>query len=336
MKKTISISMLALFVVLVVLSACSPKAEPMDTNAIYTEAAKTVAVQFTEAAAKIPTATPAPPTATAEPTATSAPPTATTEPTPAPTEAWTFHAPGPVIAPVLLYNSVADSVEDDPNYQWESNFNIATNDFYMQMLTLKEAGYTAVPISLIVKAIREGAELPPKPVAITFDIGRQTIYTKAFPIMQEMGFIGNAFIPSNYLDGGGMLTTEQTKELIAAGWEIGSNGMNHTDLTTYQNLGDEISNSRLALQEKLGVEITTFAYVGNPDTQIINRVVEWGYAGAVGLLQTTEHPAPFLIGRFEMTNDRSLEDFANILPWKPASLPAQPAQPALPTATPTQ
>ncbi|MDX9865225.1 MAG: polysaccharide deacetylase family protein [Anaerolineaceae bacterium] len=326
------------FVMILVLSmaACSPKAAPVDVNAIYTEAAMTVAVQFTEAAAKIPTATPAPPTATAEPTATEAPPTATIEPTPVPTEAWSFHPAGPVVAPVLLYNSVADSVADDPNYQWESNFNIATTDFYMQMLTLKEAGYTAVPVSLLVKAIREGADLPAKPVAITFDIGRQTVYTKAFPIMEEMGFIGNAFIPSNYLNGNGMLTIEQAKELAAAGWEIGSNGMNHTDLTTYLNLGDEISNSRLALQEKLGVEVTTFAYVGNPDAQIVSRVAEWGYAGAVGLLQTTEHPAPFLIGRFEMTNDRSLEDFANILPWKPASLPAQPAQSVLPTETPAQ
>ena len=331
MKKAISLAML---LIILVLAACSPKPAPLDTNAIYTEAAMTVAVQFTEAAAKIPTATPAPPTETPEPSPTMAPPTATTEPTPVPTQAWVFHPAGPVIAPVLLYNSVADSVADDPNYQWESNFNISTNDFYMQMLTLKEAGYTAVPVSLLVKAIREGAELPSKPVAITFDIGRQTVYTKAFPIMEEMGFIGNAFIPSNYLNGNGMLTVEQAKELAAAGWEIGSNGMNHTDLTTYQNLGDEISNSRLALQEKLGVDVTTFAYVGNPDAQIIGRVAEWGYAGAVGLLQTTEHPAPFLIGRFEMTNDRSLEDFANILPWRPDSLPARPAQLSQPTETP--
>ena len=261
-----------------------------------------------------------------------APPTATIEPTIAPTQPWTFYPAGPVIAPVLLYNSVADGVEDDPNYQWESNYNIAPADFYKQMLILKEEGYTAIPVSLIAKGIREGAELPAKPVAITFDIGRQTIYTKAFPIMQEMGFIGNVFIPSNYLNGSGMLTIEQTKELIAAGWEIGSNGMNHTDLTTYQNLGDEISNSRLALQEKLDVDVTTFAYVGNPDSQIINRVVEWGYYGAVGLLQTTEHPAAYLIGRFEMTNDRTIEEFVGILPWQP--LDKLEAIKALPTITP--
>jgi peptidoglycan/xylan/chitin deacetylase (PgdA/CDA1 family) len=323
MKKAIFLLILPLLAGLLLLSACTPKASPVDTMAIYTEAAMTVAVQLTNAAAKTPSATV---TMTPEPTATPVPPTATLEPSPTPTEAWTFHPPGSVIAPILLYNSVADSVEDDPNYQWESNYNISTADFRMQMLTLKEAGYTAVPISLIVKAIREGAELPPKPVAITFDIGRVTIYSKAFPIMQEMGFIGNAFIPSNYLDGSGMLSTVQAKELIAAGWEIGSNGMNHTDLTTYQNLGDEISNSRLALQEKLGVPITTFSYVGIPDGAIVNRVIEWGYQGAVGLLKTTERPAPYYLGRFEITNDMSLEDFATILPWKPETLPAAPTQ----------
>jgi peptidoglycan/xylan/chitin deacetylase (PgdA/CDA1 family) len=329
MKK---IFLLAILLLILTLAACSPKAAQMDTDAVYTEAAMTVFVQFTEDAAKIPTATQSPPTTTPEPSPTMVPPTATIEPTIAPTQAWTFYPAGPVIAPVLLYNSVADSVADDPNYQWESNYNISPSDFYIQMMLLKEEGYTAIPVSLIAKAIHEGAELPAKPVAITFDIGRQTIYTKAFPIMQEMGFIGNVFIPSNYLNGKGMLSIEQAKELIEAGWEVGSNGMNHTDLTTYQNLGDEISNSRLALQEKLDVEVITFAYVGNPDSQIINRVVEWGYYGAVGLLQTTEHPAAYLIGRFEMTNDRSIEEFVGILPWQP--LDKLDAIKALPTITP--
>lgn len=333
MKKTLTLSVVIILLGFLSLYACSPQAEPMDVNAIYTEAAMTVAVQFTEAAAKIPTATAS---LTPEPTATEVPPTPTMEPTLTPTEAWTFHSPGPVIAPIFLYNMVAASAEDDPNYQWESNYPIEPEVFRLQMLTLKEAGYTAVPISLIVKAIREGAELPPKPVAITFDMGRVSIYTKAFPIMQEMGFVGNAFIPSNYLDGGGMLTTAQTKELMAAGWEIGSNGMNHTDLTTYQNLGDEISGSRLALQEKLGVEITTFAYVGIPDGSIIQRVAEWGYLGGVGLLKTTEHPAPYYLGRYEMTSDVSLEDFAAFLPWPPSSLPALPAAPVQATETPAQ
>lgn len=317
MKKTILLTMLVL---MLMLAACGPKAEPTDPNAAYTEAAKTVFVQFTEEAAKIPTNTPEPPTATPEPSATSAPPTPTMEPTIAPTQPWTFHPAGPVVAPVLLYNSVADGTEDDPNYQFDSNYFIPVKDFYTQMLVLKETGYTAITVSQLVTAIRDGADLPAKPVVITFDIGRQTIYTKAFPIMQEMGFVGTAFIPSNYLDGGGMLTTVQAKELLEAGWEIGSNGMNHTDLTTYQNLGDEISNSRLALNEKLDIEVTSFAYVGIPDGQITSRVAEWGYLGAVGLLQTTEHPAPYYIGRWEMTNDRTIENFVGILPWQPSDL----------------
>ena len=57
MKNIIPLTILLL---IVVLAACSPKAAPTDTNAIYTEAAMTVFVQFTEDAAKIPTLTPAP------------------------------------------------------------------------------------------------------------------------------------------------------------------------------------------------------------------------------------------------------------------------------------
>ena len=102
-------------------------------------------------------------------------------------------------------------------------------------------------------------------------------------------------------------------------------------------MGDEISGSRLALNEKLDTEVKIFSYVGIPDASITSRVVEWGYYGAVGLLRTTEHPAPYYVGRFEITNDMTVESFVGILPWQPSDLASILAKvPAEPTAATAQ
>jgi peptidoglycan/xylan/chitin deacetylase (PgdA/CDA1 family) len=308
-----------------------------DINALYTEAAKTVAVQLTQAYTPEPTFTA---TSTSIPTET---PTATVEPSPtvpAPTSTWTFNAAGKVLAPILLYNHISDDLEDNPYYQWEAHMDISSADFHQQMMILKEAGYTAIPLSLLVDGILNGANLPPRPIVITFDATSPGIYRKAFPIMKEMGWVGTIFIVANQLDGDGTLTTSQVKEMIAAGWEVGSKGLNSVNLTLdYSVLQDEIFWSKSKLEEKLGVTINFFSYPGGiTDAAVSQRVSEWGYRAAVGLLwyDTSEHTLASLyyLSRFEVKNGWTPEEFIAILPWKPDVVPTQVPTTAPPVSVP--
>jgi peptidoglycan/xylan/chitin deacetylase (PgdA/CDA1 family) len=327
MKRT-----LIIFLLLTILVAgCSPRElSSEEKSALYTAAVETVGAQLTADFEKIPTSTSTPIPPTLEPTATITP---TIPPTASPTPSWDKVGPGTVNALILVYNSVASSTDEDPFYQWESDTFVSVDDFRYQLKVLKESGYTSIPVSLLVDAIRYGAELPPKPVIITFEASHKNLYESTFPIMQEYGFTGTVFLVSNYTNGKYMATSDQLQEMINAGWEIGSRGMSgDVNLTTPGvSLGDEISGSKRALEETYGVEVKIFSYPGGAmDTGVVSRVAEWGYAGAVGLFKSTAFGSDniYYLPRYEVLNTWTDEQFFDILPFKPMNMPARDAAPA--------
>lgn len=316
MKRLSSLLLIMAFV----LSGCSAASQPtLDPVMIYTQAAQTVQAQMNQIASQTPPTPTATLTATPEPTMTASP---SPEPSLTPTQPWVFNPPGKVTAPILLYTVIADNADDDPYFQWESPLNVGSLQFEQEMLALKESGYESITISQLTTAIWEGAELPPRPVVITFDSNKLGTYKKAFPIMQKYGFVGTIFVVVNQLDGNGVLTTAQIKEMQKAGWEIGSKGMSGASLLDrMDNLGDEISGSRLALEEKLGVPVTSFSYPGgaiDDGGKITSRVQSWGYKGAVGIFKTVDHTigSVYYLARYEIRKDLPLDDFLTILPWK--------------------
>lgn len=329
-------------VLIILLISCAPKPDTetfVDANLIYTAAAATIHAQLSQTVI-IPQSVTSTLTLEPAPTGTITS-TSTFEPTITPTDVWIHNPPGKVEVQILLYNHISDDQEDNPYYQWESNVDIPSDVFRQQMEVLKEAGYTAIPMSLLVTALTEGADLPARPIAITFDANTQGIYRKAFPIMQEFGFVGTIFIIANHLDGNGILTTAEVKELIAAGWEVGSKGLNGVDLIdNYDKLSEEISSSRLILEKKLGTSVVIFSYpFGRMDGGISTRVANWGYQAAVGLFKSDEHTLStrYYLARYEISNGWTIEDFSSILRWKPIQLPtSQPgAEPIIATSTET-
>jgi peptidoglycan/xylan/chitin deacetylase (PgdA/CDA1 family) len=237
------------------------------------------------------TPTPAPsatdgPTITPTATATFTPsPTQTLTPLPTatPTPMLTVKGPGNITCPILLYHRIV--VPDVPN-----EYFVIPDDFRAQMQALKDWGYTPIPISLLIEAINVGAPLPDRPVVISFDDGDITVYTTAFPIMKEFGYTGINYIVGNRLAADGFMTPAQIKEMIAAGWEVGSHSMTHKDLTTKDpsklpDLKFEISQSKSDLENALGTEVSTFAYpfgLGYESETIMEKV-RANYSAAVGL-----------------------------------------------------
>ncbi len=292
-----------------------------DAMVIYTQAAQTVQVQMTQNAQLTP------PTETATSTLTPLP-TATVTPTPTnttiPTEPWSF-VQGKVVAPILLYNHVSDNLDDNPYFQWEGDMDVSSLQFEQEIASLKSMGYEAITASQLTKAIREGAELPPHPVVITFDGGTVGIYKKAFPIMKKYGYPGTVFVTVASVNASGTLSVNQLKEMAKAGWEIGSKGWWGKNLTAdYSVLSDEISGSRLKLQELVGTPVVTFSYpYGAADGMVITRVAEWGYTGAVGVFPSSEHTlgSIYYLARYEIRKGLALTDFIAKLPWQGGGTP---------------
>src|SRR6185436_19517871 len=146
-------------------------------------------------------------------------------------------------------------------------------------------GYQTISVELLARAINQGAELPPKPILLTFDDGSDTTYTTAQPIMQRYGFTGVSYIVYYYVGLTHYMTADQIRSIHAAGWEIGSHGLSHKDLTVppYRQ-EDEIAESRRRLASLVGVPVLSFAYpFGAYDEDALNYVHLAGYIAAMGL-----------------------------------------------------
>lgn len=282
-------------------------------------------------AAPEPTATgSASPSPTVTATATSTPtiaPTATITPTPTPT--WVAQGPDAVVVPILLYHRIGASPIDSQYY-------VPPDKFEAQMKLLHDWEYTVIPVELLVNAIKEGAELPPRPVIITFDDGDISVYNTAFPVLQKYGLTGVVYIVGNYMGTEGYMTAEQIKELVDAGWEVGSHSRSHRDLRQLQPEIQrvEIVDARKELQKATGVSVDTFAYpfgfMGNTGSYVHAA----GYIAAMGLGFTSDQGKGnlFWLQRRDVKGEYDTKQFADFLPWRgdPAYMP-----PDTPTPTPT-
>ena len=287
-------------------------------------------------AAPEPTATetvPPSPTETATVTSTSSStptitPTSTLTPTPTPT--WVAQGPDTIVMPILLYHRVGVSPTNNQYY-------VPPEKFEGQMKLLHDWEYTVIPVELLVKAIKEGAELPPRPVIITFDDGDISVYTTAFPIMQKYGLTGVTYIVGNYMGTDGYMTADQIKELVAAGWEVGSHSRSHRDLTRLEPAVQrmEIVEARKVLQQATGSPVLSFAYpFGIMNSGVGNYAHFAGYIAAMGLGFTSDQGKSnlFWLQRRDIKGEYDIKRFASYLPWQgdSALMPAD-----TPTPTPT-
>jgi peptidoglycan/xylan/chitin deacetylase (PgdA/CDA1 family) len=264
----------------------------------------------------IPTFTPTA-TLTPEPTATLIPSTAT--PTITPTPQWVFVS-GKIICPILLYHRIAES---DAATSLDSRYYVTPQDFDDQMKALRDWGYTSIPISLLVKAIMTGAELPPRPIVLTFDDGDITVFKQAYPIMEKYGFQGVAYIVGNRIGANGFMDVDQLSRLVKHGWEIGSHSMTHADLNVDPAaMYTEGMESKLLLEKTLHVSVDTFAYpFGQKSPEVVDKIYKYGYFGAVGVGGSYQNALSnlYYLARIEIFNGTDRSTFASLLPWSGTS-----------------
>lgn len=213
----------------------------------------------------------------------------------------------------MLYHHIGSSPQG-------SEFYISPADFTSQMNLLYERGYKTISVEQLVQAIRNGVELPVKPILITFDDGSETVYNNALPVMQNYGFTGTVYIVHNFIGAGLHMDRNQIRELHNLGWEIGSHGVNHFDLTSRPGKQEEeIVKSRQRLESYLDVPVLSFAYpFGAYDADSLSLVHFAGYIAAMGLGDESVQGKSnlFYLYRQSVTAEMTLESFANLLPWR--------------------
>jgi peptidoglycan/xylan/chitin deacetylase (PgdA/CDA1 family) len=227
-----------------------------------------------------------------------------------PTRKWLYHPPGDLAVPILLYHHVAAS--DTPR-----RYYVSPADFEAQISSLYDWGYTAIPLSLLVDALLNGAELPPRPVVITFDDGYRDVYQNALPVMQHYGFVGSLFVIVDQIGVGGYLNTRQIAELVEQGWELGSHSQTHPNLRKPGvSLEKEIAGSRDTLEALLDLPVRSFSYpYGSATAAIVQAVKDAGYRSAVGLGGSISHRVKniYYLSRNEVQGTYDLVTFAGLL-----------------------
>lgn len=214
--------------------------------------------------------------------------------------------------PILLYHHISDA--------GRSRYFVSVATFKAQMQYLADQGYQTISVSQVADVIRHGGSLPEKPVVLTFDDGFEDVYDNALPILQVHHFTGVAYIITGTIDSNlsyGYMQADALKALVAAGWEIGSHSITHSDIQSSRlGMGTELQKSRQDLESLLGVTVRSFAYpYGSANPWVQEHVKDYGYENAVGLdivvTQTTRRL--FYLSRREVYHYLDLTAFSALL-----------------------
>jgi len=165
---------------------------------------------------------------------------------------------------VLTYHRFGDAVRDP--------FSVRADDFEQQMRWLAEQ-QLAVSLADLEAFIAGRRALKDGAVLVTIDDGAPSVHTRAFPILRRHGIPAVLFVPAGELGTNvaaadandapdARMTREHLIELARNGVTIGSHAFTHHSLgrMTPEAARDQAVRSRAALEDLLGVGVTSFAY----------------------------------------------------------------------------
>ena len=198
--------------------------------------------------------------------------------TPAFQNATLVHSQAPV--PVLMYHVIANP----PSGAALPDLYVDPKTFHPQMQWLKSQGYTAVTLDQVYDAWFKDAEIPEKPIVLSFDDGYRGQYVYARPELRNLGWPGvlNA-ISGRIGQPNAELSDAMVRRMVDDGWELDSHTIHHLDVTTLDasQLREEIGGSRRDLQQRFGQPVNFFCYpAGRYDAQAVAAVRAAGYLGA--------------------------------------------------------
>lgn len=135
---------------------------------------------------------------------------------------------------------------------------------------------------------RAGKEiLPDRPIMFDFDHPAKSIRHVVWPIMQRFGFTGNLFINTRPMEQTGddrWMSWDEIKELIAAGWHIGSHMHNHYNISYLGKkdpsgtlIREQLEKCDEILYRQLGIVSRDFAYTTTTWSIVAEREVKNRY-----------------------------------------------------------
>jgi peptidoglycan/xylan/chitin deacetylase (PgdA/CDA1 family) len=211
--------------------------------------------------------------------------------------------PGTQAVPILMYHVIAPPPAGAPF----PGLYVDPEEFAAQMKALKRAGWTAVTLDELAAYWRSGISLPHgKPIVVSFDNGYQSQYTRALPVLRELGWVGDENIQLTGLPPSqGGLGDDEIRGLIKAGWELDTQGISHADLIALdaQQLHEQVASSRATIERRFHVAVNWFCYPsGHYDATVIAAVKAAGYKGSTTVVPGWASPGedPYRLHRLRV------------------------------------
>ncbi|MEB3232060.1 MAG: polysaccharide deacetylase family protein [Leptolyngbyaceae bacterium] len=183
--------------------------------------------------------------------------------------------------PVIMYHDIVE--------EKEVFFDVTVAEFEAHLELIKESGATPISMDELVRHLRTGMPLPPKPVLLSFDDGYLGHYTYVYPLLKKYGYPG-LFSIYHYKvgreHGRPGVNWDQVRTIANDPlMTIASHSIMHPkDLRDLDDLTltQEIVESKQLLEEAIGQTIRYFTYPeGNYDDRVSEIVAMAGYQAAL-------------------------------------------------------
>jgi peptidoglycan/xylan/chitin deacetylase (PgdA/CDA1 family) len=220
--------------------------------------------------------------------------------------------PGTERVPILMYHVINPPPAGAPF----PGLYVSSSEFAAQMQALAKAGYQAITQDQMWAYWKRGTTaLAPgkRPIVVSFDNGYQSQYSNALPVLRRLRWVGDENLQLTGLPPSqGGLSETQVKGLLAAGWELDTQGFSHADLITLDasQLAYQVATARSVIQRRYGVPANWFCYPsGHYDATVIAAVKSAGYTGSTTVVPGWAGPAsdPYRLPRLRVLGGTSPE-----------------------------
>ena len=193
--------------------------------------------------------------------------------------------------PVILAYHLVDS-RFDFGATW-----VTPRQFERQMQWLAESGYRSRSLS---ECLDPQSRATVREVAITFDDGYRALMKHVLPVLQRWRFTATVFPVVDYVGKKNRwdynlfwrrqehLHWHELRELLVAGWEIGSHSMRHAYLPglSAQALREDLRDSKSILEDQLQIPIAHLSLpFGRGNAQVLDCARHLGYRSVSALGQ---------------------------------------------------
>ena len=192
--------------------------------------------------------------------------------------------PGFESGKILMYHHVTDEYVNTLE-----SCKCTVERFTEIILQFKNDGYRFITVDKLLEFIKQKSK--ERFVVITFDDATEDMFLNAYPILKQMKIPFIVYVAIDFLNKDGFINEKQLEILNNESFcTIGSHTISHPMLRYSKNAYEEIFQSKLILEKKLGKSVDHFAYpygkFGAVSLKNMRMAKNAGYKSAMGTVRS--------------------------------------------------